>query len=175
MERLREAGRLRMDWMDWTAGPVLEGSREHPDPPGRQDPLVRLAFLDRMVSMGKLDLPAHVDLPGRRAPKVWPVLPALTVTTETKVRLAHRGLAVFRVRQVLRGQMAARESPAQTDLTGKTDGPVRWVWLVSLAQQGEQVRPAWMVWMVWTATADMLRRQHQALGFWPLRRRTANF
>ena len=39
------------------------------------------------------------------------------------------------------------------DRTGRagraeTDGPVRWVWLVSLAQQGEQVRPAWMVWMV---------------------------
>ena len=43
------------------------------------------------------------------------------------------------------------------------------------AQQGAQALPVWMVWMATAATADMLRRQHQALGFWPLRRRTANF
>ena len=72
--------------------------------------------------MGEMDLPAHGDFPERRAPKVWPVLPALTVKTEMRVKLAHRGLVVFRVRLVRRGQTAARESPAQTDLTGKTVG-----------------------------------------------------
>ena len=72
--------------------------------------------------MGKADLPAHGDFPERQAPKGWPGLPALTVGTEMRVKLAHRGLAVFRVRLVRQGPTADRESPGQTDLTGKTVG-----------------------------------------------------
>lgn len=100
--------------MDLTAGPARKGCKEHPAPSGRQDQLARSDFRDRMAKTAKMGIPAHVDLPGRLAPKVWPVLPALTVTTETKVRLAHLGLAVFRVRLV---RMESTEKPVLTDLT----------------------------------------------------------
>ena len=72
--------------------------------------------------MAKMDPPAHGDFPERLAPKGWPGLPALMVRTEMGVKLAHRGLAVFRVRLVRQGPTAARESPGQTDLTGRTAG-----------------------------------------------------
>ena len=105
--------------MGWTVG---RGSAGRPDLQAGPDRLAQSGWQDRMAKMGKADLPAHGDFPERRAPKVWPVLPALTVKTEMLVKLAHRGLAVFRVRLVRQGPTAARESPGQTDLMGRTAG-----------------------------------------------------
>lgn len=119
MERLREAGRPRTGWMGWTVG---RGSAGRPDLQAGPDRLAQSGWQDRMAKMGKADLPAHGDFPERQAPKGWPGLPALTVRTEMRVKLAHRGLAVFRVRLVRQGPTAARESPGQTDLMGRTAG-----------------------------------------------------
>ena len=88
----------------------------------QQDQLVRLDSQDRMAKMAKTDPPAHAGFPEQLAPKVWPVLPALTVRTETMVRLAHRGLAVLRVRLAQRELTAGLESQARTDSMDKTDG-----------------------------------------------------
>ena len=90
--------------------------------PAGPDRLAQSDWLDRMAKMGKEGLPAHGDLLERLASKGWPGLPALTVGTEMRVKLAHRGLAVFRVRLVQQGPPAARESPGQTDLMGRTAG-----------------------------------------------------
>ena len=90
--------------------------------PAGQGQLAQSDWRDRMAKMGKADLQAHGDLQERLAPKGWPGLPALTVGTEMRVKLAHRGLAVFRVRLVRQGPTADRESPGQTDLMGRTAG-----------------------------------------------------
>ena len=90
--------------------------------PAGPDRLAQSDWRDRMAKMVKTDLPAHGDFLERQAPKGWPGLPALTVRTEMRVKLAHRGLAVFRVRLVRQGPTAARESPGQTDLMGRTAG-----------------------------------------------------
>lgn len=58
---------------------------------------------------------------------------------------------------------------------GRTDGPVRWGLLASLVRQVGQARPAWMAWTAMVATVDTLLRLRLTLGFWPLRRRMANF
>ena len=68
-----------------------------------------------------------------------------------------------------------KASPRRTGLTGRTDGPVRWGRLASLARQGERGRPVWTAWTAMAGTEDTSRHQRLALGFWPLRRRTANF
>ena len=119
MERLREAGRPRTGWTGWMVG---RGSAGRPDLQAGPDRLAQSGWQDRMAKMGKADLPAHGDFPERLASKGWPGLPALTVGTEMRVKLAHRGLAVFRVRLVRQGPTAARESPGQTDLTGRMAG-----------------------------------------------------
>ena len=105
--------------MGWTVG---RGGAGRPDLQAGPDRLAQSGWQDRMAKMGKADLPAHGDFPERQAPKGWPGLPALTVGTEMRVKLAHRGLAVFRVRLVRQGPTAARESPGQTDLMGRTAG-----------------------------------------------------
>ena len=101
---------------------VGRDSAERSALPAGPDRLAQSDWRDRMAKMGKADLPAHGDFPERLAPKGWPGLPALTVRTEMRVKLAHRGLAVFRVRLVRQGPTADRESPGQTDLTGRTAG-----------------------------------------------------
>ena len=105
--------------MGWTVG---RGSAGRPDLQAGPDRLAQSGWQDRMAKMGKADLPAHGDFPERQAPKGWPGLPALMVRTEMRVKLAHRGLAVFRVRLVRQGPTADRESPGQTDLMGRTAG-----------------------------------------------------
>lgn len=141
----------------------------------QQDQLARSDFQDRTVKMVKMDHQGQGGFRGSLVPRDWPVPLALTVMTEMKARLAHRGLAVFKVRLALRGQTVVRESPAQTDLMGKTDGQVRWGRPALLARQDERGRPVWTAWTAMAGTEDTSRHQRLALGFWPLRRRTANF